>query len=250
MFHLNRSSFRFPFYQSSVALLLACVGLWLGGCAAPDTYPNVTHFSTVVLDAGHGGHDSGAISRNQRVIKVGKAGKSRRGKRGKLISTTRVVSTGGPRVLEKEVALDVAIRVQRRLRAAGLRVIMTRSNDTFIPLDDRVEIFNRQRDSIAVAIHFNDSRRLSAHGMETYHNGKGTTELAGRIERAISACPGGENRGIHRANYRVLRNARGPALLVECAYLSNPEEAARAADPVFREQIACAIARAILEQRR
>ena len=127
---------------------------------------------------------------------------------------------------------------------------MTRADDRFIPLDDRVEIFNHQRDSIAVAIHFNDARRLGAHGMETYHNGKGTAELAGRIERAIAACSGGENRGVRRANYRVLRKARGPALLVECAYLSNPEEAARCANASFREQIAAAIARAILEQRR
>ena len=86
--------------------------------------------------------------------------------------------------------------------------------------------------------------------METYHNGKGTEEMAQRIERAISACQAGENRGVRRANYRVLRKSNGPALLVECGYLSNSEECARCADPKWREQMASAIAQAIVEQRR
>ena len=230
------------------ALFLAAVALCLGGCAGPE-FPNVTHFSTVVVDAGHGGHDSGASTRSDRVVSVVS---SKKGKHGRKIKkrVTRVIAPSGPRLLEKDLALDVSIRVQRKLRSAGLRVVMTRHDDTFISLDDRVSISNNQHDSIFVAIHFNDSRRRGAHGQETYHNNRGTAELAGRIERAISACAGGENRGVRRANYRVLRLSRGPALLVECAYLSNPEEAARCADPAFREQIASAIVRAILEQRR
>ena len=230
-------------------LLMAPLVLWLAGCAGPGRYPNVTHFSTVVVDPGHGGHDSGAISRNRWVVTSTKTVRGRRGKR-RRVTVSHIASNGGPRVVEKEVALDVAIRVQRKLRAAGLRVVMTRRDDTFVPLDERANIYNRQRDAIFVAIHFNDACRRSAHGMETYHNGKGTLELAGRIERAISACPGGENRGVHRANFRVLRNARGPAVLVECGYLSNPEESVQCANPAFREQIASAIVRAILEQRR
>jgi len=230
-------------------LALVSAVFWLGACAGPGTYPNVRHFSTVVLDPGHGGHDSGAVSRNQRTVKCTRTKRDKRGKR-RTVTVSRPVSGGGPRIAEKDVALDVAIRVARKLSSAGLRVVMTRKDDTFIPLDERAEIYNRRRDAIFVSIHFNDAYRRSAHGMETYHNGKGTAELAGRIERAISACSGGVNRGVRRANYRVLRKARGPALLVECAYLSNPEEAARCATGSFREQLASAIARAILEQRR
>ena len=239
----------FPRLLALRGLSLAVVALWFAGCAAPEFYPNVTHFNTVVIDAGHGGHDSGAISRNYTVVTTSKSKGGGKGKR-RRITVSRMIPTGGPRVVEKDVALDVALRVQKKLRAAGLHVVMTRHDDTFISLDDRVAISNRQHDSVFVAIHFNDTRRRGVHGMETYHNGKGTEELAGRIERAISACSHGDNRGVRRANYRVLRKARGPALLVECGYLSSPEESARCADPQWRDQIASAIARAIIEQRR
>ncbi len=195
--------------------------LWLGGCATAPVYTNVTHFTTVVIDAGHGGHDSGAISRGRRT-----------------------------RLLEKNLALDVALRVDVKLRAAGLRTVMTRHDDTFIPLDERVRISNRERDSIFVSIHFNDSFRRKVHGAETYQNGRGTEELAQRIERAVSATPSSVNRGVMHANYRVLRNSHGPAVLVECGYLSNASETARCGTPAHREKIASAIARAILDQRR
>lgn len=193
---------------------------WLGGCATPPSY-NVTNFTTVVVDAGHGGHDSGAISRRRK-----------------------------PRAIEKDLALDVARRLKEKLREDGLKVVMTRADDTFIPLDERVAISNRQRDSIFVSIHFNDSPKRRVHGAEVYHNDRGTEGLARRIARSLSAHSGCANRGVKRANYRVLRNSRGPAVLVECGYLSHAGEAARCANPAYRERLADAIAQAIREQRR
>src|SRR5437762_12205294 len=89
-------------------------------------------FTTVVVDAGHGGKDSGAYRRY-----------------------------GPP---EKVVALDVAQRLERKLRESQLKTIMTRSSDTFIPLDERVAIENSQKNAIFVSIHFNDSRRRGIHG--------------------------------------------------------------------------------------
>lgn len=200
----------------------ACL-LWLSGCATTRYY-NITDFDTVVIDAGHGGHDSGAFSRGVRS-----------------------------RVLEKDVALDVARRLEGKLRDAGFRTVMTRRDDTFIPLDERARISNvcdAHRNSIFVAIHFNDTRRSSVHGAETYHNGRGTWQLAARIERYLASMPGGANRGVKTANFRVLRKSNGPALLVECGYLSNPTEAAHCANAAWREQTASRLAQAIIAQRR
>jgi len=201
---------------------LACL-VWLGGCASIPYY-NVTDFDTVVIDAGHGGHDSGAFTRGRR----------------------------GPRLLEKDLALDVARRLEGKLRAAGFRTVMTRRDDTFIPLDERARISNSSnahRDSIFVAIHFNDTRRSSVHGSETYHNGRGTWQLAARIERYLASMPGGANRVVMTARFRVLRKSNGPALLVECGFLSNPTEAAHCASAAWREQTADRLARAIIAQR-
>jgi len=202
--------------------VLVCLAgcLLFGGCAT-TTYYNVTDFDTVVIDAGHGGHDSGAFTRGLRA-----------------------------RAQEKDLTLDVALRLERKLREAGFRTVMTRRDDRFIPLDERVRISNARRNSIFVSIHFNDTRRRSAHGAETYHNGRGTWELAARIERALASMPGGANRGVKTANYRVLRKAHGPALLVECGFLSNSSEASRCTSPACREQMAERIAGAIIAQRR
>jgi len=196
-------------------------GLW--GCAG-QTY-NTTRFTTVVIDAGHGGHDSGTVS---------KGGLSRK----------------SPRVLEKDCALDVARRVKTRLEGEGLRLVMTRSSDVFIPLDTRVAISNRYHDSIFVSIHFNDCRKRQIHGAEVYHNGRGTDAMARRIVRSLAAVPGEVNRGTKRADYRVLRKSLGPAVLIECGYLSHPGEAERCATAAYRQKLAEAIARAIMEQRR
>jgi N-acetylmuramoyl-L-alanine amidase len=250
----ERLSLRQRFPTAALAALGLGIVFFLTGCVAPGGYRQATGYNTVVLDPGHGGHDSGTMSRNERLVTTTKTVKGKSTGKGKnakpkQVTTTRVVSGGGARILEKDVALDVALRVRRHLREAGLKVVMTRRDDTFIPLPKRAAISNAQRNSIFVSIHFNDSRKRDVHGMETYQNSRGTEQLAARIERAIASCPSGVNRGVRKANYHVLRNSKGPAVLVECAYLSNPDEAARVANPAYREALAAAIARAILEQR-
>ncbi len=194
--------------------------LWLGGCAAP-TGPRAT-YNTVVVDAGHGGHDSGALSRRGR----------------------------GPRLKEKDLALDVSQRVAAKLRAAGVRVVMTRNSDVFIPLDTRVAYSNRQRNSLFLSIHFNYSPKRHIHGSEIYHNDRGTYLVTKRLKQRLNTVPGLRNRFIKTAQFRVLRNSRGPAVLVECSYLTHASEAVRSASPAYREEIATAIAAAVLESRR
>ena len=197
---------------------LVCLGAiaFLGGCATVAT--NTSHtFDTVVVDAGHGGKDSGAWRRH-----------------------------GPP---EKAVALDVALRVNRKLHESQLKTVLTRANDTFIPLDDRVALGNREKNSIFVSIHFNDSRRRGVEGVETYYHSPYAYDLASAIERNLATLPGTVNRGVHTARFRVLRNAHYPSVLVECGYLSNRSEARDAADATYREKLADKIAEAIVDYR-
>src|SRR5438105_14711124 len=174
-------------------------------------------FNTVVVDAGHGGKDSGAYRRY------------------------------GP--AEKIVALDVAQRLNRKLRESQLKTVMTRSSDVFIELNDRVAIENAQKNAIFVSIHFNDSRRRGIRGFETYYHSGTSAELASRIQSKLMTIPHSMNRGVHTASFRVLRLAYYPAVLVECGFLSNRREGGEARDSEYRELLADRIAEAIVEVR-
>jgi N-acetylmuramoyl-L-alanine amidase len=174
-------------------------------------------FSTVVIDPGHGGFDRGGIP--------------------------------GQIVPEKMVALDTALRLQKILQRAGLRTVMTRTTDVFIPLSMRSAIANAQHDAIFVSIHYNAARRSGAHGIETYSENNRGAVLAARIQRDIVTRVSTENRGIRSAEYYVLRNCRLPSVLVECGFLTNPVEAQLALTPEYREKVAEQIAAGIIEQR-
>jgi N-acetylmuramoyl-L-alanine amidase len=171
----------------------------------------------VVVDAGHGGKDNGAYRK-----------------------------FGGA---EKIATLDVAKRLSRKLSESDLKVVMTRSTDVFIPLEERVAIENAQKNSIFVSIHFNDSRRRGIHGFETYYHSGNSIDLASRIQSKLMTIPRSANRGVHHANFRVLRLAKYPAVLVECGFLSNRVEGGEARDSEYREALADKIAQAIVEQR-
>src|SRR5437899_5823463 len=195
-----------------VALLPACASMRTR--AVKNTSKT---FSSVVVDAGHGGKDSGAYRRY-----------------------------GPP---EKLVTLDVAERLNRKLRESQLKTVMTRSSDVFIPLDERVNIENAQKNAIFVSIHFNDSRRRGIRGFETYYHSGVSSDLANRIQQKLMTIPHSANRGVHTANFRVLRLASCPAVLVECGFLSNRAEGVQARAWEYRELLADRIAEAIVEQR-
>src|SRR5204863_2489652 len=145
-----------PPIRFGVPLALAAT-IFLSGCATVATNTRQS-FDTVVVDAGHGGKDSGAWRRNSPP--------------------------------EKAVALDVALRVDQKLRESQLKTVLTRANDTFIPLDSRVALGNEQQNSIFVSIHFNDSRRSGVQGFETYYHSPYAYDLAAAIERNLSTMPG------------------------------------------------------------
>ena len=193
---------------------------WLAGCSTVRTsgVKNTSRsFSTVVVDAGHGGKDSGAYRRY-----------------------------GPP---EKIVTLDVAQRLERKLRESQIKTIMTRDSDVFIELNDRVATENAQKNAIFVSIHFNDSRKRGTRGFETYYHSGASFDLANTIQQKLLSIPNSANGGVHTANFRVLRLAKCPAVLVECGYLSNRSEGNQARDWEYRELLADRIAEAIVEQR-
>ncbi len=172
---------------------------------------------TVVIDPGHGGKDPGATSY------LG--------------------------YYEKEVNLKVAQKIAQLLKKNGLKVILTRNSDLFIELNDRAEIANRAGADLFVSIHHNSNRSRAHHGYTVYiaPNASEASRRAGRlIERALGNT-GLSSNGLRTNDYRVLMRTKGPAVLVECGYLSNPSEAALLYDGSFQNRIADAVAQAILE---
>ena len=197
---------------------LAAAGLFLAGCES--TVPRVMSpgsFSTVVIDAGHGGHDSG--------------------------------ERPGSGVPEKELALDTAKRLEPLLREAGLRTVLTRSDDTFVELDDRVAIADRYGpDAILVSIHYNASGSSAPRGIETYYWRSDSQGLATRVQRNILSETGMPNHGVIRRVLRLTHNPKEPSILCECGYLTNRTDYALAVTDSYRQQVAEGIADGIVEQ--
>ena len=191
---------------------------WLAACESGVRVKDTSRsFRTVVIDAGHGGHDSGARSR-----------------------------WGGQ---EKTAALDTALRLDPKLRAAGFKTVLTRRGDYFITLGDRTRMSNQQENAIFVSLHYNDANNRSAYGVETYYRSRPSAKIATAIQNAICSLPGVASRGVKTANYWVLRRNEYPAVLVEGGFFSNPREGARCANPAYREALASAIASAIVAVR-
>src|SRR5438874_7602606 len=168
---------------------------------------------TVVIDAGHGGHDRGGIP--------------------------------GQRVAEKNMTLDVAQRLRNVLSGAGYHVVMTRDSDVFVPLATRVAIANSYRNAIFVCIHFNATNRMGASGIETYFYTRDSLPLASAVHHYVIGGAPSANRGVRRRGYYVLRKTNIPAVLVECGFLTNPTEAAYAQNTSYRQKLAQEIAAGI-----
>jgi N-acetylmuramoyl-L-alanine amidase len=171
----------------------------------------------VVIDPGHGGHDRGGMP--------------------------------GQRLAEKGFTLDTAKRLARVLRdGTGVKVVLTRDNDTFVSLGERTNIANQhaRSDAVFVSIHFNAGRREGAYGIETYYNNQRGYRLAALVHPRVIRAMASIDRGIRHRGYWVLRRNRLPAILIECGFLTNPAEAARISDSHSRERLARAIADAIV----
>jgi len=215
-------------------------------------------FDTVVLDPGHGGSDTGAISAEG--------------------------------MQEKNLTLVLAVKTAALLEKEGLKVVLTRNTDLQVPLTQRTAIANYNRADLLVSIHLNASPVPSARGTETYYMSREATDLwstqlaakenAAGPEAGVSPSEGGldmvlwemaqtsvlvesaalaeivqqefntllgiNDRGVRQAPFAVLEGAQMPAVLVEVAFLSNPTEAKRLADPSFQDQVASTLVKSIL----
>ena len=192
----------------SAASLLATLFVCCNSAAAQTG--RTSENMTVVIDAGHGGHDRGGIP--------------------------------GQRIAEKVMTLDVAQRLRNVLEASGYHVVMTRDSDVFVPLGTRVAIANSYRNAIFVCVHFNATNRMGASGIETYFYSRDSLPLASAIHHfVVGGAPSG-NRGVRRRGYYVLRKTSIPAVLVECGFLTNPTEGAYAQTASYRQKLAEEIA--------
>lgn len=191
-----------------LALATACA-LGSGASAA--------NFRTVVIDAGHGGHDNG-----------GQWGK----------------------VYEKHLALDTAVRLENNLKRMGFQTVMTRRSDYFISLPQRVAIGNRHKNAIYVSIHYNYTWKEHVSGLETFYYSREGQRLAQHVQNSLVRRTRTVDRNAKFARYYVIRNSTLPAILVEGGFVSNAEDRERMKTGNYREAIARAIAEGILRYRR
>ncbi|MCM3164357.1 MULTISPECIES: N-acetylmuramoyl-L-alanine amidase [Bacillaceae] len=172
----------------------------------------------IAVDPGHGDHDPGAL---------------------------------GFGLQEKDIVLDVALKLQKLLEAEGAKVVMTRTNNTFIKLADRATIANNAKADIFISLHINSAGSEAAHGTETYwNNNYQSTEskkLAEKIQKRLIEKLGTNNRGVKEANFYVIKNTTMPSVLAELGFISNEAEAAKLKTSQFRENAAEAVLLGVLD---
>ena len=229
-----------------VGLLMLLTGAWMLFSSSSDFWddfgaPDMA-LPTIVVDAGHGGHDTGARNNGLR---------------------------------EKDLTLDTAKRLERMLRKLGFPVVMTRKDDRFIELFERASIANRLPRALFVSVHFNDNTTASGDGVETFYAGRKAAfsddgwSLTGMFKSKPEAPPEDHgaafaqtvqanivsklrvtDRGAKPRQFAVVRLTRCPAVLVEGGFLNNPAEARRLCEPAYREQLAAAIAGGVQDYHR
>lgn len=189
--------------------------------AAPVRPPGRKSFGVVLLDAGHGGEDPGAISRSG--------------------------------LREKHVVLPVTLYLADRLRARGVDVKLTRSSDRFLSLDERVAQANRLQPDLFLSLHADAVRNRSIYGATVYvPRREGTSSRsyqAGRLLTAALARVSSGRRGMrtHPKNLRVLEYTTCPAVLVELGFLTNGTEEQLLGSSEYQQRLADALAEAIVQ---
>lgn len=240
----------------SVSIIAAAIlGLWLGGCANPEQEtpkitgtlpppvvkpmptptPPVTPIPkppipipkpgnslagrTFIVDAGHGGRDPGAGA------------------------------VGYSNVPEKTLVLSIARDVETLIKGQGGRVIMTRTGDTYVELDERAAMAERYKADLLVSIHVDSNRDRTINGPSIYIS-RNASSMSRRIATSIHKRfldAGIASRGVRQADYRVLSKHSRPAVLVESGYLTNATEARNLNMNGYRTRIAKVIAAGITD---
>ena len=183
----------------------------------------------VVIDPGHGGTDTGS----------------------------RGFENGVAVMNEKDINLDIALRIRKMLEAAGARIYMIRTEDTTIPLYDRQDTANSLAASLYVAIHNNSYTSSSASGTEVHYHGKDDPpvdgisgiSLAENLQSTLASNLGLINRGTKASpELAVLRRTVMPAVIIEGAFISNPNDLSYMKTDDFREKYAMSAAKCIIEE--
>jgi N-acetylmuramoyl-L-alanine amidase len=244
-FYINGLKFNlsYPIAESGGKMVISRMDLTkvIEPVLRPSKIKNAEKIDTIVLDAGHGGHDRGALS---------------------------------PYGCEAQYTLDVVARTRALLMQAGFKVVLTRSNDTFIPLGERTRIANQYSNALFISVHFNSGG--AGTGLETYTlapRGVPSMMADGPRVSDLDMCTGNVNdaqnmalatathaslvvrskmfdRGIKRARFVVIRDIEIPGVLIEGGFLSNLYDARIIAMPAYRQQMASCILQAVQNYRR
>jgi N-acetylmuramoyl-L-alanine amidase len=174
----------------------------------------------VVLDPGHGGDNAG---------------------------TKMAIA---PHTKEKTLALQTAHKVRDLLEQWGYTVRLTRTKDVFVPLEKRVELARQFKGSLFVSLHYNHAPNKEAHGIEIFYFekskfAKSSKRLGQDILKNIIAKTKAASRGVHAADFHVLRENSMPAVLVEGGFFSNVQEAKKLSNPKYLNTLSLAIAKGI-----
>lgn len=181
--------------------------------------PTLNSRRIVVVDPGHGGPDVGAVGING--------------------------------LRETTITLAMGLEVARLLQQQGVQVYLTRTDERDVDLPPRVALAERVNATVFVSIHANaiSMSRPDVNGLETYHS-RGSTEgnrLAQYVHNSILQNINVRDRGVRGAGFYVIKNTSMPSILVETGFVTGAEDAPRLADPNYRNQMAAAIVRGILQ---
>jgi N-acetylmuramoyl-L-alanine amidase len=185
-----------------------------GNSSLPSIIPNGR--IVVAIDPGHGGNDPGAVG------------------------------IGG--IQEADIVLAIGRQVARLLEQSGVQAVLTRSDDTEIDLQPRVDTAEQVNANLFVSIHANSMgmERPDVNGLETYYYSSGAA-LAQTIQNSMVSSLGMEDRGVRQARFHVIKNTTMPSVLVETGFVTGSDDAPRLASAAYQTQIATAIARGILQ---
>jgi N-acetylmuramoyl-L-alanine amidase len=172
------------------------------------------------IDPGHGGRDPGAI--------------------------------GPTRLYEKDVTLGISLELGRLLKAAGLEPVFTRTDDRTVELFTRSALLNNQKCSLAISVHINSATRQEANYFAVFVQKLGgeAEKLAHRVIEKVTAATGwswgADDDGIREKNLHMVRETKMPAILIECGFISNPEQEKQLRQPEMQKKLAQAIADGVL----
>lgn len=165
-----------------------------------------------IIDAGHGGKDGGALAKKMK---------------------------------EKDLTLSTAKLLAEELKEEGADVTLSRTDDTYISLDDRAHISNSSDADAFISIHYNANKNSKAAGISTFYHSSKHSKLANRIQSALVLATSMNDRGTKQANYKVLRSNRKPALLLELGFITNPDELEKIKSMTYQQNAAKGIVEGI-----